>query len=58
MTVEQVYHRADLEWQCHSNLRAKYATFIYYWHERYERVYGIEYREKTTSGFLNNNLEH
>jgi len=35
MTVEQVYHRADLEWQCHSNLRAKYATFIYYWHERY-----------------------
>ena len=44
MTVEQVYHHAELEWQNQSNLRAKYATFIYYWHERYERVYGIEYR--------------
>ena len=58
MTVEQVYHRAELEWQNHSDLRTKYATFIYYWHERYERVYGIEYRSHNANGLLKKILKH
>ena len=58
MTEEQIYHRAELEWKSFSDLRAKYATFIYYWHERYELVYGIKYHDKNTSGLFKAFLQH
>jgi len=46
MTLEQLYDQASIEWHRSEKVRMQYPTFIYYWHERYERVYdfGLHFR--------------
>ncbi len=44
MKIEQLYQKANAEWQHTVKMRHQYPTFDYYWHERYERVYDISYR--------------
>jgi hypothetical protein len=42
MTPQQIYQQAANEWQRSKDVRSHYPTFVYYWHERYERVYNLD----------------
>ena len=43
MTSHQLHLQAQKEWCGSSNLRRQYPTFVFYWHEQYERVYNISH---------------
>ena len=42
MTLEQLYNKATSEWRNQDKVRKNYPTFVYYWRERYERVYNVQ----------------
>jgi hypothetical protein len=44
MTSKALHIRASYEWNHSAELRSQYPTFVYYWREKYERVYRIELR--------------
>ena len=44
MTNEQLYAQAQKEWVDSQTIKRQYPTFVFYWHEHYERVYNISYR--------------
>jgi hypothetical protein len=46
MTHQQMYKQATSEWQRSEDVRLHYPTFVYYWHERYERVYNLDKRTR------------
>lgn len=41
MNNHQLHLQAQKEWCGSSQLRRQYPTFVFYWHEQYERVYKI-----------------
>lgn len=41
MIIHQLQLKAQKEWRDSSLLRRQYPTFVFYWHEQYERVYNI-----------------
>lgn len=46
MTNEQLlYAQAQKEWIDSRTIQRQYPTFVFYWHELYERVYNISYRQ-------------
>jgi len=44
MTSEQLYTQAQQEWNNSQPIQRRYPTFVFYWHEYYERVYNISYK--------------
>ena len=43
MTNYELHLQAQKEWCGSSHLRRQYPTFVFYWHEQYERVYKISH---------------
>ena len=39
MINHQLHLQAQKEWCGSAHLRRQYPTFVFYWHEQYERVY-------------------
>lgn len=50
MTKEQLYIQAQSEWRNSTSVRQQYPTFIYYWQNRYERVFTFNSMERITRG--------
>lgn len=41
MTYYQLHTQAEREWNDSLAIRQQYPTFVFYWHEKYERIYDI-----------------
>lgn len=52
MTNDQLHLRAEREWHNSQELRRRYPTFDFYWHEQYERVYAVTFRKHRLSSLL------
>jgi len=52
MTNEQLYLQAKKEWIDSQTIQRQYPTFVFYWHELYERVYNISYRQPNSNKLL------
>jgi len=52
MTNEKLYAQAQKEWGDSQTIQRQYPTFVFYWHEHYERVYNISYRQPIADKFL------
>ncbi|MGD8559094.1 MAG: hypothetical protein PVF34_03795 [Gammaproteobacteria bacterium] len=46
MSYQQLHSLAEKNWNNCIDIRRRYPTFIFYWHEQYERVYNIPHRNK------------
>lgn len=46
MTNDQLHLQAEKEWHSSLELRRQYPTFVFYWHEQYERVYNLPHKDK------------
>ena len=53
MTNHQLHVQAEREWNGSLTIRHQYPTFVFFWHERYERVYNIPTKEKHQGNTLN-----
>lgn len=52
MTNYQLHRQAEREWKGSLDLRRRYPTFDFYWHEQYERIYDIPTRQKVLGKLL------
>ena len=52
MTIHQLHLQAQTEWRGSPHLRRQYPTFVFYWHEQYERVYQISHTKTVLLKFL------
>lgn len=46
---QKIQQKAEREWKSSAAIRRQYPTFVFYWHEQYERVYNIQQHKKTGS---------
>jgi hypothetical protein len=58
MTIHQLHLQAQKEWRGSSHLRRQYPTFVFYWHEQYERVYQIPHTKNVFRKLLMSKKVH
>ncbi|MGD8569091.1 MAG: hypothetical protein PVJ39_13465 [Gammaproteobacteria bacterium] len=53
MNYKQLHHQAEQKWSNSLDIRRRYPTFVFYWHEQYERIYNIPSPKKPLEKLLN-----
>jgi hypothetical protein len=52
MNYKQLHHQAEKKWENSLDIRRRYPTFVFYWHEQYERIYNIPSTKTTFDKLL------
>ena len=53
MNYAKLQIQAAKKWKSSQDIRREYPTFVFYWHEQYERVYNIPHGRKALDKVLN-----